>query len=204
MHAILLTLPPSLGIVVKVRDGGSRTCSRRWVSRSHCERFDRDPSVARVAWEATAGCCSVGPAILSVSSGPNDSNRKSGSAIAGFAYCTKLAGTAVAWCLWNSGRFPRTMGALFPLANSPGARLCALGRPSSARKAIKPCVAREVGGIRLSRLCKLVEIPITVAGTAEIAAKPLRGAEAHSEVQYSGTDALRASRLSYSMRPFPS
>ena len=48
------------------------------------------------------------------------------------------------------------------------------------------------------------EVPMTAAGATQVAAEPLRGAEAHEEIQSSGTDALRASRLSYSMRSLPS
>ena len=63
---------------------------------------------------------------------------------------------------------------------------------------------RLVGEQALNDGPEFFEVPLTAAGATQVPAEPLRGAEAHEEVQSSGTDALRASRFSYSMRSFPS
>ena len=76
----------------------------------------------------------------------------------------------------------------------------------SARQPMGPAVWGKglIGEQALNDGPEFFEVLMTAAGATQVPAEPLRGAEAHEEVQSSGTDALSASRLSYSMRSLPS
>ena len=72
------------------------------------------------------------------------------------------------------------------------------GTGPSARQPVGPAVRRQglSGEQALDDGPELVEVLPAAAGATQVPAEPPGGAEAHEAVQSSGTDALRASRLS--------